>query len=218
MRLDLPGHPTESTFFRAGHQTVGHDCACRTRPRAGVRRARRGARPASSDLSGRGRGLADRRRASRGLPWNRHRPADRSGGHRRGPTGPQAGRVARPGVERARARSGLGVELAGIDPVKTGVRDGGASTPTGPGFGPFPDEECERRSLPWTRPITPEGFRAYLATDSGAMLLSASERAHKLDSSGAVVRAACGTAGTSSVAMRHTATCYRWRLTAETGA
>lgn len=101
-------------------------------------------------------------------------------------------------------------ELAGIDPDKKSA-DGTPTSPVRSGFGPFPDHECEREIFPWAWSITPERFRSYLATNSALITMSTAEREDKLDSSAAVVRAACEEATSTSVPLNHVAACFRWR-------
>ncbi|WP_082563553.1 MULTISPECIES: class I SAM-dependent methyltransferase [unclassified Nocardioides] len=96
-------------------------------------------------------------------------------------------------------------ELAGVDPDKK------ESSPADrAGFGPFPDDESTRENFPWAWPVDPESFRGYLATNSALIMMEPGERQERLDAAEVVVRHACQALGTTSVAMHHTAACFRW--------
>lgn len=106
------------------------------------------------------------------------------------------------------------LELAGLDPDRKGLDDddGDDADPEPPPS--FPLAETETATFPWTWELTPDHWRAYLATNSGVAAMGEAEREERLDRSRAVVARVCETTGRATVPLRHEAYCVRWRPTA----
>jgi len=101
------------------------------------------------------------------------------------------------------------LELAGLDPDRKGLDDGEDADPEpSPAF---PLAEIETATFPWTWELTPDHWRAYLATNSGVAAMGESGREEVLDRSRAVVARVCETSGRGTVSLRHEAYCVRWQ-------
>lgn len=94
-------------------------------------------------------------------------------------------------------------ELAGLDPdyrVKRDYVDGG----------PFPADEMETATFPWTWHTTSDDWCSYLRTLSVFVLMTEQEREERLRRAHALVTAAGGPGG---AAVHHEAFCVRWHPT-----
>ena len=97
--------------------------------------------------------------------------------------------------------------LAGRDPD---AADGDEAA-AGSDDGPFPPEQTETATFPWTWQVTPDHWRGFLATTSAFVVMDAAEREQRLDAAHAIVAAACESAGRPTAGVRHQSFCVRWR-------
>lgn len=96
-------------------------------------------------------------------------------------------------------------ELGALDPDRKQTDPG----PTEASWD-FPAGAVASRCFPWDWQVTPEHVRNHLATHSGVMRLTERERSERLDAAEAIVRRACGAAGSTTVPLHHEAFCLRW--------
>lgn len=108
-------------------------------------------------------------------------------------------------------RSDWELELAGIDPDKKAAAGTRPTAPVPSMLGAVPAEQWERATFDWAWPITPTGFRQYLATNSAVIRMEPHQREERLEAAEATVRAACEAAGAHHVPLHHEAACFRWR-------
>lgn len=97
------------------------------------------------------------------------------------------------------------LELAGVDPDRKGLEPDPE-----PGL-PFPPAETSTAAFPWAWEVSPDHWRAYLATHSGVIALDGAERERRLDSSRAIVAGECARSGRATAPLRHEAFCIRWQ-------
>lgn len=104
------------------------------------------------------------------------------------------------------------LELAGIDPDRTGRVDEVADADAEAGSRPsFPDDETETARFPWTWEVTPQHWRGYLATNSAVAAMPEEQREQRLDRSQTIVNRVCEETGRPTVSLQHEAYCVRWR-------
>ena len=100
-------------------------------------------------------------------------------------------------------------ELAGVDPDRKGLDD--AEDTDQEASPPFPPEETETATFPWTWEMTPDHWRSFLATNSAVAAMDEADREERLDRSHAIVTRVCQQTGRATAPLRHEAFCLRWQ-------
>jgi ubiquinone/menaquinone biosynthesis C-methylase UbiE len=101
-------------------------------------------------------------------------------------------------------------ELAGIDPDHKGLHGHGDDSDEELGAS-FRQEEIETATFPWIWEMTPEHWRAYLATNSAVAAMGEAERRQRLDQSQAIATRVCQETGRAAVPLHHEEYCLRWQ-------
>lgn len=101
------------------------------------------------------------------------------------------------------------LELAGLDPDR---RDGdhGEEVDQEPVVPGLPQAQTETATFPWTWQVTPDHWRANLATHSAYAVMEGAERERRLDTSRAIVAAVCAETGRATAPVGHETFCVRW--------
>jgi SAM-dependent methyltransferase len=99
-------------------------------------------------------------------------------------------------------------ELAGIDPDRKGLGEGGDVADQGL---PFPPDETETATFPWTWEMTPDHWRSFLATNSAVAAMDPEERERHQDAARDLVARVCEESGRPTAPVRHQAFCVRWQ-------
>ena len=74
----------------------------------------------------------------------------------------------------------------------------------------FPEDELERHQFAWKWVLTPENRAASLATTSMLIAMDPEQRAERLQAARSELQRICDAAGTTSLPIRHEASCVRW--------
>jgi hypothetical protein len=74
----------------------------------------------------------------------------------------------------------------------------------------FPEDELEAHQFAWKWELTPEHRAANLATTSMLIAMEPEQRAERLQAAHSELQRICDAAGTTSMPIRHEASCVRW--------